>query len=202
MLRRWLRQHSKATLSCGPRGCSRPWRCIPPYLARSGPDGSEVVMVDDASADRSRPAAGAFLGPRDWDHIPECGSDDLAVSVRWERAGIGLEGQIIVENISGHACRLSHKPWVIPLGTDGRELPVEALITLELHLDPVILDPGRRAAAPVGWAGWCGDTASGLVQVKWISGSTVVDVEGPRQPDCPDPGQPTNLSSSWFETLD
>lgn len=159
-------------------------------------------MVDEASADRSRPAAGAFPGPRDWDHIPECGSDDLAVSVRWECAEIGLAGQIIVENISGHVCRLSQKPWVIPLGTDGRELPVTALVTSELRHDPVVLDPGSRAAAPVGWAGWCGDAASGLVQVKWISGSAVVEAEGPRQPDCPDPGQPTNLSSSWFEILD
>jgi hypothetical protein len=159
-------------------------------------------MVDGAGADWPRPAAGAVPGLRDWDHIPECGSDDLAVSVRWERAGAGLAGQILVENISGHACRLSHKPWVIPLGTDGRELPVEALITMELRLDPMILDPGRRAAAPVGWAGWCGDAASGLVAVKWVSGSAVVEVEGPRQPDCPGPGQPTNLSSSWFEVLD
>jgi len=108
----------------------------------------------------------------------------------------------MVENLSGHTCRLSHKPWVMPLGTDGRELPVEALTTMELRIQPVILAPGARAAAPVGWAGWCGDPASGVVRVNWFSGSAVVEVEGPRQPDCPDAGQPTNLSSSWFDALD
>jgi hypothetical protein len=136
----------------------------------------------------------------DWGDIPQCGSEDLAVSVRWERSGIGLAGQIIVRNVSGHPCRLSHKPWVIPLGTDGHELPVESIITMELRLRPVILEPGARAAAPVEWAGWCGAAASGVVRVNWGSGSTEVEVEGPFQPDCPDSG-PTNLSSSWFDPL-
>jgi hypothetical protein len=124
------------------------------------------------------------------------------VSVRWERAGVGLAGQIIVENVSGRTCRLSYKPSVMPLGTNARELPVEAIITMELRIRPVILAPGERAAAPISWAGWCGDAASGVVRVDWVSGSAVVDVEGPHQPDCPDFGQPTNLSSSWFDALD
>jgi hypothetical protein len=158
--------------------------------------------VDETGTGGQQAAAGGFPSPRDWDHIPPCGSDDLAVSVRWERAGVGLEGQIIVENVSGHTCRLSHKPWVIPLGTDGGRLPVEATITLEARIQPVILAPGGRAAAPVWWAGWCGDAAIGVVRVNWGSGSAVVEVEGPRQPDCPDAGQPMNLSSSWFNALD
>jgi hypothetical protein len=158
-------------------------------------------VVDDAGIGRSQAAGGAVPDPRAWDHIPLCGSDDLAVSVRWERAGVGLAGQLIVENVSGRTCRLSHKPWVVPLGMAGEQLPVEAIITADARLRPVILAPGERAAAPVGWAGWCGDAASGVVRVNWVSGSAVVEVEGPRQPDCPDPGQPTNLSSSWFDAL-
>jgi hypothetical protein len=39
------------------------------------------------------------------------------------------------------------------LGTDGRELPVEVFLTADARLDPVILAPGGRAAALVGWAG-------------------------------------------------
>jgi hypothetical protein len=160
-----------------------------------------MAVDDDTGTGRSHAAAGAFPSPQDWDHIPECGSDDLAVSVRWKRAGIGLAGQIVVKNVSGQTCRLSHKPWVIPLGTDGHQLPVETIITLELRLPPVVLDPGARAAAPVGWAGWCGDEVSGVVRVDWGSGSANVEVEGPRQPECPDSGQPTNLSSSWVDSL-
>jgi Domain of unknown function (DUF4232) len=161
-----------------------------------------VMVVDDAGTGRSQSAGGAVPGPRAWDHIPPCGSDDLAVSVRWERVGVGLVGQIIVENVSGRTCQLSEKPWVVPLGADGKQLPVEALSTMEARDQPVILAPGERAAAPIEWAGWCGDPASGVARVNWFSGSAVVEVEGPRQPDCPDPGQPTNLSSSWFDALD
>jgi Protein of unknown function (DUF4232) len=112
-----------------------------------------------------------------------------------------MAGQIVVENVSDRACRLIDKPAVIPLGTDGRELPVETVITVEARLQPVILQPGGRAAAPVEWAGWCGDAVSGAVRVSWFSGSAVVEVEGPHQPDCLEAGQPTNLSTSWFEPL-
>jgi hypothetical protein len=169
--------NGKTASSPRPHSTTRMQRCRAggprslPARGRLVPDGCGVMVVDDAGTGRSQSAGGAVPDPRAWDHIPPCGSDDLAVSVRWERAGVGLAGQIIAENVSGRTCRLSHKPWVIPLGTDGRELPVEAIITAELRLDPVILGPGGRAAAPVGWAGWCGDAASGVVRVKGSCGS-------------------------------
>ena len=87
-----------------------------------------------------------------------------------------------------HHPRFMTKSPLLASDTPGHELPVEALTRMELPLDPVILDPGRRAAAPVGWAGWCGDEASGVVRVNWVSGSALLEVEGPRQPGCPDPG--------------
>jgi hypothetical protein len=73
------------------------------------------------------------------------------VSVRWERARVGLAGQIVVENVSGRTCRLSHKPSVMPMGMDGDQLPVEVLITMELRIPPVILDPG--AGGCTRWVG-------------------------------------------------
>jgi hypothetical protein len=50
---------------------------------------------------------------------PECRPGDLAVVLRWERSGDGLRGQVIAENVSDHARRLSGKPKVKPLGHDG-----------------------------------------------------------------------------------
>jgi hypothetical protein len=145
------RSSQEPTLSVpGPYAASCPWRCFgrawhAQVLTAVGGD-----LVDDTGTGLPHSAGGAVPDPRAWDHIPPCGSDDLAVSVRWERAGVGLAGQILVENVGGRTCRLSEKPWVVPLGADGRELPVEVFLTADARLRPVILAPGERAAAPSG----------------------------------------------------
>jgi hypothetical protein len=130
--------------------------------------------------------------------LPECAPEDLAVQVRWERDGGGLRGVVIAENISDRACVLPGKPGVIPLGLDGAPLQTQTLITLEMrHPGYVILQPGQRAAAQVSWSSWCGPPASDRAQVSWGDGEVIADVHGPVQPDC-SPGEPDNLTSSWF----
>jgi len=134
------------------------------------------------------------------DEMPACGPDDLSVTVRWERDGGGLRGHVIAENTGGRACRLPGKPGVRPLGLDGKPLPVETVITLEMVLPGyVTLEPGQRAAAPVAWGGWDGSAASSQAHVTWEGGTATAAVEGPAQPSATDP--PCNISSSWFRLL-
>ena len=132
--------------------------------------------------------------------MPACGPDDLTVTVRWERDGGGLRGQVIAENTGGRACRLPGKPGVTPLGLDGKPLPVETIVTME-WLSPgyVALEPGQLAAAPVAWGGWDGLAASSLAQVTWEGGTATAVVEGPPQPAAT--GSLGNISSSWFRLL-
>lgn len=140
-------------------------------------------------------------GGENRDQLPACGPDDLSVTVRWERDGDGLRGQVIAENTGGRACRLPAKPGVRPLGLDGKPLPVETVITLE-WVSPgyVALEPGQRAAAPIAWGGWDGPAASSRAQVTWEGGGAVTAVvEGPAQPA--GTGSPGNISSSWFRPL-
>jgi len=134
------------------------------------------------------------------DEMPACGPDDLSVTVRWERDGGGLRGQVIAENTGRRACRLPGKPGVRPLGLDGKPLPVETVITLE-WVSPgyVALEPGQRAAAPVAWGGWDGPAASPRAQVTWEGGAATAAVEGPAQPAGTD--SPCNISASWFRLL-
>lgn len=133
---------------------------------------------------------------------PVCEPRDLAVTVRWERDGAGLRGQVIAENVGGRVCRLPGKPHVTPLGADGTPLPVQTVITMELrHPGYVILGPGQRAAAPVRWGCWSGQSASGRALVSWGGPAATAHVEGPLQPECA-AGSPENLSSSWFRMTD
>jgi hypothetical protein len=139
-------------------------------------------------------------GPVGQEEMPACGPEDLSVTVRWERDGGGLRGQVIAENTGERACRLPGKPGVTPLGLDGKPLPVETVITLE-WVSPgyVALEPGQRAAAPVAWGGWDGLAASAQAQVTWPGGAAMAAVEGPAQPAAT--GAPGNISSSWFRLL-
>ncbi len=139
-------------------------------------------------------------GPDDLSELPPCGPDDVSVTVRWERDGGALRGQVIAENTGGRTCRLPGKPGVRPLGLDGTPLPVETVITLEwVSPGQVALAPGQRAAAPVAWGGWDGPAASSMAQVTWAGGAATAVVEGPAQPSATD--SPRNISSSWFRLL-
>lgn len=94
--------------------------------------------------------------------VPLCDPHDLTVSVHWgPDAEGGLRGQVVAENTGGQACRLPGKPTVRPVGVDGKPLPVQTLITLEMRLPGyVIVQPGQSAAAPVAWGSWCVRPAS------------------------------------------
>jgi Protein of unknown function (DUF4232) len=134
--------------------------------------------------------------------LPLCGSQDLAVAVRWERDDTGLRGQVIARNVSARACRLAGKPAIAPLGADGVPLPVGTSVTLEF-MEPgyVVLQSGQRAAAAASWSEWCGQPASSRAQVSWDGGAAVAEVRGPVQPGCSQ-GRSGNLSSSWFRLIE
>ncbi|HEY0998317.1 MAG TPA: DUF4232 domain-containing protein [Streptosporangiaceae bacterium] len=136
------------------------------------------------------------------DDLRQCGSDDLAIVVSWERDSPGLRGQVIAENVSDRACRIENKPGVTPLQRDGTPLAVETIISLE-WVSPgyVSLQPGERAAARMFWGSWCGQQASDRARVDWPGGSTVAEVHGPTQPECLQ-GHPSNLTSSWFKLIE
>jgi hypothetical protein len=160
----------------------------------------------DQSSGNSRPRDLDDLLNRwhhDADTIPACDSKDVNVTVRWHQAGRGLLGEIIVENVGSRACLLNLKPTLIPLARDGRPLPARSSVTLNLHLPAhVVLEPGKRAVAPVSWRSWCGVSAGRGAIVEWWAGESTrvsvrATVEGPVQPDCtraPSSG-PT---ASWF----
>jgi hypothetical protein len=106
-------------------------------------------------------------------------------------------GTLKAVNSCDHPVRLTGKPGVKPLGIDGSPLDADCSVTLEMkHPGYVVLHPGDRAAAPVGWAGWDGPAASGAVLVSWDGARAEVQADGPAQPLSKGPA--TNLWSSWF----
>jgi len=131
--------------------------------------------------------------------VQDCHGDEVEVTVRWERDGTGLRGQVIVRNVGDRACRLPGKPQVRPLGQDGAPLAADTMITLEL-VEPgyVDIEPGESAAARVTWANWCGPPAADQAVVSWGDGSATAQVVGPVQPSC-EAGHGGNLTSWWFQ---
>ncbi|MCU1616079.1 MAG: hypothetical protein JWO98_3619 [Frankiales bacterium] len=133
------------------------------------------------------------------DPAVECGVADVDVAVTWHDRGGSLTGSVTVRNISRHACRVTGKPGVIPLGDDGAPLDVQTVITLELRRpDHVVLEPGEDARAPINRGGWNGAPAGDQAIVVWGRDRhrTQVTVRGSRQPHSR--AEPTNISSSWF----
>lgn len=129
---------------------------------------------------------------------PEARPDDVAFSLTWTAEDGALKGVLKARNVSEHRVRLSGKPQLTPLDTDGNPLETVSIMTLELKLPGYVeLDPGESAASEVGWGGWDGPAAGGIVRVEWPGGQADVQAAGPRQPSAT--GSATNLWSSWFE---
>ncbi len=132
---------------------------------------------------------------------PEAQVGDVRLALSWRLVDGGLRGELEAVNVRDHRVRLSGKPDLTPVGIDGSPLAVETVVTMEFrHPGYVELGPGRRAIAPVTWAGWDGPPSSGRVIVRWDGGRVEVDASGPRQPA--NSGPATNLSTSWFSLLD
>src|ERR1700712_5176877 len=128
---------------------------------------------------------------------PEARSDDVAFTLTWQDEDGALKGVLEARNVSAGRVRLSNKPGLTPLDVDGNPLDAVAIISLELKIPAYVeLDPGESATSNVGWAGWAGPAAGGVVLVEWPGGRAEVPAAGPRQPSASGPA--TNLWSSWF----
>jgi hypothetical protein len=131
----------------------------------------------------------------------QASSDDVTFALTWSDEDGALRGVLEARNVSDHRVRLSGKPQLTPLDADGQPLGAVTIATLELRMpDYVELDPGESARSNVGWAGWDGAAAAGMVRVEWPGGRADVAASGPHQPSATGPA--TNLWSSWFERVD
>ena len=123
---------------------------------------------------------------------------DVTFTLSWRMRNGRLSGDLVAVNISNHRVRLSGKPGLVAVGTDGQPLDAETVVSLELRWPGYVeLNPGERARSPVGWGGWDGPPCSGKVIVRWDGGQVEVNADGPPQPTRRGPA--TNLSTSWFE---
>jgi hypothetical protein len=127
----------------------------------------------------------------------EARSDEVTFTLSWREEDGALKGVLEARNVSEHRVRLSGKPQLTPLDPDGNRLDAASITTLELRLPGyAVLGPGESATSNIGWAGWDGPAAGGVVLVEWPGGRAEVPVNGPRQPSMTGPA--TNLWSSWF----
>ncbi|ONI68291.1 hypothetical protein BWI15_35335 [Kribbella sp. ALI-6-A] len=134
------------------------------------------------------------------DEIPEAAPDELAFSLSWEDDDGGLRGELTAVNVGDRLVRLTGKPGVTPIGTDGVPLDTLTAVTLEMRSPGyVVLAPGARATATVWWGAWDGPPAGDSARITW-EGEAEAGVTGPLQPERREGA--TNLSSSWFARAD
>jgi hypothetical protein len=131
----------------------------------------------------------------------EASPEDVTFALTWSAEDGALKGVLEARNVGQHRVRLSGKPRLSPLDADGQPLDAVAIATLEMRMPSYVeLDPGESARSNIGWAGWDGPPAGGVIRVEWPGGQADVAVSGPRQPSGTGPA--TNLWSSWFDRVD
>jgi hypothetical protein len=132
--------------------------------------------------------------------VPEARPGEVELTLWWRAKAGRLVGHLEARNVCGHRVRLSSKPVVTPVGSDGKPLDAHTVVTAELRMPGYVeLAPGERARAFVGWGGWDGPPASGTVIIALVGGKAKVLVDGPPQPEARGPS--TNLTTSWFERM-
>lgn len=127
----------------------------------------------------------------------EARPDEVTFSLAWVAEDGALKGVLEARNVSRRRVRLTGKPQLTVLDSQGNRLEALTIATLEMMMPGnVELDPGDAAVSRIGWAGWDGPAASGIVLVSWPGGQAQVLASGPPQPAGTGPA--TNLWSSWF----
>ncbi len=130
-----------------------------------------------------------------------CTPADLAMAIAWTKTATGLTGLLKVTNHTTTACDLAVKPAVYPLGSDGKRLDVQNVMSAEGYAGPSQLLPAATATSTLSWPSWCGAGAGDRADVDWGSGTATVNVApGPTTPACSS-GAPNNISSGWFGPL-
>jgi hypothetical protein len=155
--------------------------------------------VPSATAGLTSPCcAASIVGPPD-----ACTVAEVTASLAWTRQATGLAGVLTVTNHSGATCELTSKPFIQPLGADGKALPVMTLQTAEQRVGQTHLLPGASAESLVSWPAWCGAAPSDRASVGSFDGTSIVTVTGPTSPGCPagKASQDQAITTGWFNPL-